>query len=853
MPYIHTFNVTPTLPEALRPLLDLAYDLSFSWYPEVRRLFRRMDPPQWTRVNGNTVAFLGQLAPQTLERCASDEAFLTQMDRLIETVRADKARRTWFDTFYPDDRDILVAYFSAEFGLSEALPIYSGGLGVLAGDHLKSAQDLGLPMIGIGLAYQHGYFRQYLNADGFQQEAPYDNDFAVMPMRRAVGPDGDKAVTFVEIEGREVRVRIWEVTVGRVRLLLLDTNSRFNTEQDREITAELYGGGTEMRIKQEIVLGLGGVRALEALGLAPNVFHMNEGHSAFMALERIRRVVQSTDLGFEHARELCAATNIFTTHTPVPAGFDVFSIEQLDRHLPYVHDQMGCSRETFLNLGAHESDPRRRRGFGMAYLALRTAGRINGVSQLHGEVSRDLFRHLWPGYQASDVPITAITNGVHTRTWLSGEVARLFDHYLGRNWAWRTSEKSSWAGIMDIPDGELWRSHERCRERMVSFVRQRLTAKVDRLGATEAELEAAHEVLDPNALTIGFARRFATYKRAALLLRQPERLKALLTDPERPLQLVFAGKAHPRDIPGKELIKALVHFARDPEVRKRIVFVEEYDLHVARYLVQGVDVWLNNPRRPMEASGTSGMKILPNGGLNLSVLDGWWAEAYDGHNGWAIGAGEVYQEAERGDEIEAELLFDLLEHQVVPEFYDRGVDRVPRRWIRRMKASMSGLSAFYSTDRMVKEYTSQSYVPALRDGRTLATGAWQPVRDLVQRNERLRRGWHAVRCDEVVTTPQLDVSLGETLHVTADVFLGEIGPDDVAVEVFGGIVDSNRHIIEGEGFPMARHGEVTNGLARYQGQWTPHKTGHLGFTIRIRPRFDRDAPVRSFGLKCWGE
>jgi len=854
-PRIQTFNVAPRIPESLTPLLELAYDLTWSWTPEAERLFRRIDPELWVTVNSNPVALLGRVSQDTLERLADDESFLRHMARANDEIADEHMRETWFERRKEADITTpgapLVAYFCAEYGLTEALPIYSGGLGVLAGDHLKAASNIGLPFVGVGLAYQEGYFHQYLNVDGWQQEAPYDNDFQMLPIRRAKFPDGTQASVEVPIEGRAVRVRIWEARVGRTRLLLLDTNSPHNRTDDRNITYRLYGGDKDYRCKQEIVLGIGGFYALQAMGLTPTVYHMNEGHSAFMALARIADLRRNTGLSFADAREACAASNIFTTHTPVPAGFDIFSRDQLDRFLPRVHEELGVDRKALYRLGAHENDPHADRGFNMAYLALRASGWVNGVSQLHAVVSRGMWQRLWPGAEAHEVPIAGVTNGIHTPTWVGEEMRDLLDRYLGERWRRDPGAAGAFGAVDRMPDAELWRTHERARERLVTFVRDRSVGAGARLRLPPQDIAALGEVLDPRVLTIGFARRFATYKRATLLLKHPERLKRLLLDPERPIQLIFAGKAHPQDIPAKELIQELVHFARNPEVRRRIVFVEEYDMGVARRLVQGVDVWLNNPRRPKEASGTSGMKVVCNGGLNLSVLDGWWAEAYDGDNGWAIGHGESYEDAANGDEIEARELLEVLEHQVVPEFYARGPDHLPHRWIARMKRSMSTLGAFFSTDRMVREYAERMYFPATLEHEAMARSAWQRASALAQQAARLERGWHEVRFGEAQVDAPYDLVLGQPITIAIDVYLGAIEPGDVVVESVGGLVDGARRVQIGEVTRFVRVRDGQPGWHRYEGTWTPKMAGHNGCLVRLQPAFERGSPARELAIKFW--
>lgn len=851
---VHTFNVTPSLPEPLEALLELAYDLFWSWDPDARSLFRRIDPKLWESLNHNPVALLGDVSQDVLDKLSTDDAFLTHMQAVMARLVSERQRATWFERKHGDS-DMLVAYFCAEYGLTEALPIYSGGLGVLAGDTLKSSAAIGLPMVAVGLAYQEGYFRQYLNEDGWQQEAPYENDFARLPMRRARTASGDHVAVTVEIEGRPVRVRVWEVAVGAIRLYLLDTNSPKNSDYDRAITAQLYGGGTELRFKQEIVLGIGGVRALKALGHQPTVYHMNEGHSAFLVLERIAELRRETGLSFAEAREYCAASNAFTTHTPVPAGFDIFSRDQLNHYLPKVHEELGITREEFLAMGGMVGDPTANNGFNMAYLALRNASRINGVSQLHGRVAREMWRPMWPGAAAHEVPIVGITNGIHTRTWVSADMGQLLDRYIGSGWRFDVANQEIWKRVESIPGGELWATHERRRQRLVAFVRERVHRAREKKGLPTDELMEADELLDPNTLTIGFARRFATYKRATLLFRDKDRLRRLITDETRPVQFIFAGKAHPKDEPGKQLIREIIRFSRDPAVRRRVVFLEEYDMGVAREMTRGVDVWLNTPRRPKEASGTSGMKVVPNGGLNLSVLDGWWHEGYDGDNGWSIGAGEEYEDVGWGDAIEARLLMDIIESKIVDEFYDRGHDRLPRRWIRRMKKSMIGLSGFFSTDRMMQQYAEQVYLKCHAEAAGLIGDDYAGARDRAKLVAELRREWGRVRIGEVsfgsAEGPR-EVAMGQELTLEADVFLGTLTEEAVIVEIFGGRVDRDRSIIDGALSEMAMVTGENDGWYRFKGTFTPEDSGHSGLTVRVRPALDNPAPARSIPIKYWG-
>src|SRR5262245_35073270 len=710
---VRTFTVLPCLPERLRPLQKLAYNLWMGWNHEAVALFRRIDVDAWEEVGHSPVKLLGALDQARLEQLLDDDGFLAHMDRGAGEFDAYLKAPSWFQETYPGaPADFRVAYFSAEFGIHESVPVYSGGLGVLSGDHLKSASDLGLPLVGVGLMYREGYFRQYLTIDGWQQERYPENDFFNLPLHAEHAQDGSPLTVGVPLHGREVHARIWRLQVGRVPLYLLDTNIPRNTPEDRVITARLYGGDHDMRIRQELILGIGGVKALRAVGKPPTVCHMNEGHSAFSGLERIREMIAQTGCDFATAREAASAGTAFTTHTPVPAGNDVFSPQLIEHYFGPMLPSLKIDRQELLALGRQNpSDPNE--PFGMTVLALKLSNVANGVSALHGRVSRNMWKEIWANLPIAEVPITSITNGVHTLSWVSPDMAQLYDRYLGIGWRGRRPDESeSWKRVESIPDAELWRTHERRRERLVAFARSRLKAQLKRRGSPPSEVEAAEEVLDPDALTLGFARRFATYKRGDLLFRNLERLSALLNNKDRPVQIIFSGKAHPKDQGGKELIARVVQFARKLEFRRRVVFLEDYDMNVARYLVQGVDVWLNNPRRPLEASGTSGMKVCPNGGLNLSILDGWWCEGYDGDNGWAIGAGEEYTDLHYQDDVESRALVDLVEQDLVPLFYNRGSDGLPRGWIRRMKRCIMTLVPVFNTNRMVEEYTERCYIPS---------------------------------------------------------------------------------------------------------------------------------------------
>jgi len=691
MQTIRTFTVLPSLPEALKDLNVIANNMHWSWNTEVTDLFRRIDYDLWKQCLHSPVKMLGMVSQARLEDLARNEGFLYQLKQAMEKLETNTTGTTWFDKVHGETTKPVIAYFSAEFGIHECLPIYSGGLGILAGDHLKSSSELGIPLIGVGLLYQKGYFRQYLNSDGWQQEHYIDNDFHNMPIELVCKKTGRPLTISVQFPGRNVVAHIWKVLVGRITLYLLDTNIPANSPEDRTITQTLYGGDNEMRLRQEMVLGIGGLKALFAMKTEPTVCHMNEGHAAFMALERVRRLRSGKSMTFDEAMEAARSSNVFTVHTPVKAGSDEFSVELMDKYFGHYYGKLGVNREQFLGLG--RCDPQdEEECFKMTVLAIKTSSFRNGVSQLHGGVSQKMWANLWPELPVDEVPISSVTNGIHVGTWLGSEHDLLYERYLGANWSSEIVDKSIWHNLEQVPDEELWRIHQRSKERLVAFTRNRLKMQMKRRGSFHSELGWAEEVLDPEALTIGFARRFATYKRGGLLLKDTQRLIKLLNNTEMPIQIIFAGKAHPRDNAGKEIIRQLVHFVSQKSVRRRIVFVENYDIDVARYLVTGVDVWLNNPRRPMEASGTSGMKAAVNGVLNLSTLDGWWCEGYIPEGGWIIGAGEEYEDCEYQDRIESEAVFNLLENEIVPLFYSRSSDNLPRGWIRRMKNTEVELS-----------------------------------------------------------------------------------------------------------------------------------------------------------------
>jgi starch phosphorylase len=851
-PQIRTFQVFPDVPQALAPLMELAHNFWWMWHPDAVELFRRLDRKLWDEVNHNPVRLLGALPQERLKEAAEDEGYRAHLRRVYEAFQEHLSEKGWFNSAHAEDEKLRVAYFSAEFGLHESLPIYSGGLGILAGDHLKSASEIGLPLVAVGLLYRNGYFQQYLSPDGWQQEAYPELDFYNMAVEKLKYTDGSPVRVRVDLPENSVFCQVWMVKVGRIPLYLLDTNLTENSPADRDITSRLYGGGSEMRIKQEIVLGIGGVRALEALNIQPTIFHMNEGHSAFLALERTRVMLEHSTMTFDEARQQVMATNVFTTHTPVPAGIDFFSPELMLKYFKSMIPQLKLDEEGFLALG-REDVMNKKQGFSMAVLAIRLADQYNGVSKLHGDVSRHMWHNIWPQVPADEVPIQSITNGIHVRSWLSQDMSFLFDRYLGEGWPSRPADQSIWEDVDQIPDEELWRAHERCRERLVGWSRGRLKEHLTQRGASNEDIAIADEVLDPEALTIGFARRFATYKRGALLLRDPDRLRALIADTKRPIQFVFAGKAHPADQEGKDLIRAIVQFARDSSVRRRFVFLENYDMNVARYLVQGVDVWLNTPRRPYEASGTSGMKAACNGVPNCSILDGWWVEGYaiDPNSGWAIGRDETYNDTNYQDQIESQALYTILEKQIIPQFYNRGPDNVPREWISRMKSCMRHLTPVFNTNRMVREYTEKLYLPAYHRGLHLAANGMQGTLALAKAKDELRHKWGNIKVIGVHSSGNGHYKVGETMQVEAMVDLPELDPSAVRVQLYAGHINASGAIEDPQVFQMNYARQLAPDRHVFSGEIQCRLSGRQGFALRVLPGYKDLATPFEPGLIIW--
>ncbi|MGH9182488.1 MAG: alpha-glucan family phosphorylase [Acidimicrobiales bacterium] len=841
MQALRSFTVRPRLPESLTALEELATNLRWSWDERTRNLFRWVDARAWEASRHDPVQLLGSVSRSRLDELAADPAFRTFLGEVHQALRSHLEGALWFQE-RPGSPLRSVAYFSPEFGIAEALPQYSGGLGVLAGDHLKAASDLGIPLVGVGLFYRHGYFRQTLNSDGWQQERYPSLD----PFAMAVRPVDDVRVG-VDLDGATLWARLWQAQVGRVTLYLLDADVEENAAGLRAVTDRLYGGDVEHRLRQEILLGMGGVRALEAVGHRPQVFHTNEGHAGFLGLERIGSLVVGGGLGFADAIEATRSSTVFTTHTPVPAGIDRFPRTLMERYFGSWAVACGVTVDQLMALG-HEPGEPADAPFNMAVMGLRLAGRANAVSALHGDVSRRLFASLWPGAPTHEVPIQAVTNGVHPHTWVMPEMDDLLTRYVLPGWHQAGAER--WARIADVGDDELWRVLEQGRERLVTLVRRHLRGSLADRGAGSSDTAWCDQVLDPKALTIGFARRFATYKRATLLLSQPERLRALLTDGDRPVQLVFAGKAHPADDQGKEMIRQIVAFSADPAIRHRLVFLDDYDLAVARALYRGADVWLNTPRRPLEACGTSGMKAALNGALNCSVRDGWWDECFDGENGWAISSAEGVDDLGRRDQLEADSLFALLEDHVVPLFYERTHGPVPRRWVRRVKASLASLGPRVSASRMIRDYVAQLYEPTAARADQLAATGHRRARALTAWRARVAAAWPSVRIDGVETDPSAP-DLGQEREVHAVVALGALDDEDVAVQLLHGPVGQHEELDRPTAVPMVCAG-VDGVRLRYRGSFACDRPGRYGFTLRVVPAHPDLVTPLEMGLVTWG-
>jgi starch phosphorylase len=849
---IRRFTVRVTLPEPLAPLHDLMLNLRWSWHEPAARLFASIDPGIWQASGGDPIAMLSALPPERIAALATDPGFGARLREAAEDLREYLSGPRWYsgNTGGATSGPAAIAYFSPEYGITAALPQYSGGLGILAGDHLKSASDLGVPLIGVGLLYRHGYFTQSLSADGWQAERYPAGDPNGLPLELLRDAGGSAVhVTVALADRRKLAAQVWVAQVGRIPLLLLDSYVEENEADLHEVTDRLYGGGSEHRLRQELLLGIGGVRAVRAFceltgHPAPEVFHTNEGHAGFLGLERIREYA-AAGLSFDEAIEVCRAGTVFTTHTPVPAGIDRFGRELIERHFS---GDLQLPVDRVLALGAETYPGGNPDVFNMAVMGMRLAQRVNGVSVLHGQVSREMFAGLWPGFDTSEVPIGSVTNGVHTPTWVAPEILSLAGVGAGAGFSPAAGSAPDWARAADAPAASIWQARHALRSRLVTETRRRLRASWRQRGASGAELTWIDDVLDDDVLTIGFARRVPSYKRLTLMLNDAARLAALLNDPSRPVQVVVAGKAHPADEGGKRLIQQMVQFTDSPEVRRRIVFLPDYDMAMAHFLVQGCDVWLNNPLRPLEACGTSGMKAALNGGLNVSVRDGWWDEWYDGSNGWAIPSADGVDDQARRDELEAAALYELLGKSVAPLFYERSADGVPAGWVERIRHTLRSLGPKVQAERMVRDYVSSLYLPATSASRALADdGDFGPARELAKWKRRVRAAWRRVAIEHVEAAPG-EPSLGSALSVHVTVALGELTRDDVTVEVVYGRPNEDDEIVSPDYVTLAPSNDSGGGLMRYSGQVPLDRPGAFGYTVRVLPRHPLLASRAELGL-----
>jgi starch phosphorylase len=842
---IRRFTVRVTLPQPLAPLHDLMLNLRWSWHPGAVELFKSIDPAGWAASGGDPVAMLSSMRPGQLAELAGDEDFLHRLDAVVADLRRYTSEPRWYQSGAAGAAEELpsaIAYFSPEYGITAVLPQYSGGLGILAGDHLKSASDLGVPVIGVGLLYRHGYFTQSLSADGWQAERYPADDPNGLPLTLLRTAGGEPVRVAVGLAGGKLlTAQVWLAQVGRVPLLLLDSYVEGSEPALHEVTDRLYGGGSEHRLRQELLLGIGGVRAVRAFCAItghpePEVFHTNEGHAGFLGLERIREYV-AAGLSFDEALEMCRAGTVFTTHTPVPAGIDRFPRELVERY--FAADAAGGAElplERVLALGAETYPGGDPHVFNMAVMGMRLAQRVNGVSLLHGQVSREMFAGLWPGFDTAEVPIGSITNGVHAPTWVAREVAELGDS----------------ASAASADAARLWDIRRQLRARLVAETRRRLRESWRQRGASGAELTWIDDVLDENVLTIGFARRVPSYKRLTLMLNDPERLTGLLLDPDRPVQIVIAGKAHPADEGGKRLIQQMVRFTDADAVRRRIVFLPDYDMALAHYLVQGCDVWLNNPLRPLEACGTSGMKVALNGGLNVSVRDGWWDEWFDGANGWEIPTADGVADPVRRDELEASALYELLAKSVAPLFYDVGPDGVPAGWVEMIRHTLRSLGPLVQADRMVGDYVTHLYAPAAASSRALAAGGFGAARELAAWKARVRQEWPSVRIEHV-EADGAEPNLGAVLNVRVTAALGALTASDVSVEVVYGQPGDDDDIIDPSYVTLAADESVPGQLARFSGAVELGRPGPFGYTVRVLPRHPLLASRAELGLVTYPE
>ena len=852
---MYMFNritVNPQLPKRINRLSEIANNLWWSWNTDFLKIFKDIDIDLWERVDKNPVKFLKLVSQEKIEQAALNPVFLKQYDKIVNDFDGYmNSKNTWFAKKYPNNKNNTIAYFSAEYGLDETVPIYSGGLGILSGDHLKSASDLGIPLVAVGLLYKNGYFHQKIDGYGNQHSLYKDIDLLNLPIHPVKNEKGEDLIITLKIPGKNLYLKVWKINVGRVSLYLLDSDIAENEEERyRNITLRLYGGDQEMRIQQEIVLGMGGVNLLRTLGLDPDIYHMNEGHSSFLILEVMKNIVKEKKVSFDIARDIAYSKTVFTTHTPVPAGNDIFPMSLVEKYFKGYWTKLGIDKETFLHLGTKPNGSLEE-GFNMGILALRIAGKKNGVSKLHGAVSRELFGEIWPEIAANESPITHITNGIHTCSWLAPNLKELYNKYLIPYWQDSIQVQDTWEKINNIPNDKLWNEHQKRKEKLIELVKENITNNMKANGVGFEEISEMTSKLNPNALTIGFARRFATYKRATLIFRDLERITQILNNSEKPVQLIFAGKAHPADKEGQDLIRYIHEISRKPQFKGKIFILENYNIGIARYLVSGVDVWLNNPRRPMEASGTSGQKASVNGVINFSVLDGWWAEGYNSKNGWTIGTNEEYPSYEIQDDADSNSIYHTLENKIIPAYYEKDKNGISNRWVEIMKNSIISTGGKYSTSRMLCDYTNNLYMPLIK----LSNDYYKDlsiVADFDEWKKKMILNWNQIKIEQANNLNDISIDAGNQIDVTCKITLPDISIDNVDVETYAGRITDNGIIENITIIPMElkeRNDENKEYVFKSKLELTTG--GNYGYTFRVVPKHEMLPDPENLNLIKW--
>ena len=851
---MYIFNritVNPQLPKRIEKLSEIGYNLWWSWNTEFLKLFKEIDIDLWESVNKNPIKFLKLVTQEKLEKAAQSPEFLKKYDKVVENFEDYmKSKNNWFEKKYPDNKNDVIAYFSAEYGLDQTLAIYSGGLGILSGDHLKSASDLGVPLVAIGLLYKKGYFNQKINGNGIQETEYNDIDIENLPIESVKDSEGKDVLVALHFPKKKLYLKAWKVNVGRVELYLLDSDIEANIPEYREITKTLYGGDREMRIQQEIILGQGGVAMLKALGYNPTIYHMNEGHSSFLILELIYNLMKEKQVSFQIARDIVASKTVFTTHTPVPAGNDIFPIELVEKYFDGFWDSLAISKEEFLELGMKPNEENKTT-FNMGILALKIAGKKNGVSKLHGAVSRELFGDVWPEIAPNESPITYVTNGIHTCTWLAPNLKELYNEYLVPYWQDKIYLNETWERINNIPDAKLWKEHQIRKEKLLKLVNDNVTARLKNAGMHYDQIREITSKLNPNALTIGFARRFATYKRATLIFKDLERITQILNDESRPVQLIFAGKAHPKDIEGQNLIKRIHEISMMPQFKGKIFLLEGYDINVARHLISGVDVWLNNPRRPMEASGTSGEKASVNGVVNFSILDGWWAEGYNQKNGWAIGTNAEYMSYEEQDKADSESIYNTLENKVIPAYYNKQQDGISKEWLTLMKNSIISTGGNYSTARMLVDYTKKLYIPLCNITNNYFSNL-ELVTDFNRVKDQLYANWDDIKITQINNLDNISIDAGNNIKVSCVVTLPNINVENIEAQAYYGKILDNGTIEKIGIIPMDLvSSDDEKREYTFEAKIELKTGGNYGYTFRVMPKHKMLLDSANMNLIKW--